>query len=80
MTAMNQSMPEPQFVICLKNDGYPVALERRKVYRVLPDPQASVHHLLRVVDESGDDYLYPAGFFVPIMLPQPAMEEFALAA
>ena len=60
-----------RFVVCLKNKGYEVSLELRKIYRVLPDPQAVKHKLLRVVDESGEDYLYPQDFFAPIELPQP---------
>jgi hypothetical protein len=60
-----------QFVICIKNKGYEVSLERRKIYQALPDPQAAKHALVRVIDESGEDYLYPRSFFAPIELPQP---------
>ena len=60
-----------QFVICIKNKGYEVSLERRKIYQALPDPQAAKHALVRVIDESGEDYLYPKSFFAPIELPQP---------
>jgi len=60
-----------QFVVCLKNKGYEVSLERRKIYRVLPDPEAAKHRQVRVIDESGEDYLYPQAFFAPIELPQP---------
>jgi hypothetical protein len=60
-----------QFVVCLKNKGYDVSLERRKIYQVLADPRAAKHGLIRVVDESGEDYLYPQAFFAPIELPQP---------
>ena len=59
-----------QFVVCLENDGYEVSLERRKIYRVLPDDDAAKHRLVRVIDESGEDYLYPRRFFAPIELPQ----------
>ncbi len=59
----------PQFVVCFKNDDYPASLERRKIYQVLPDAQAKRHKLLRVIDESGEDYLYPVGYFLPIRLP-----------
>lgn len=59
-----------QFVVCLKNEGYEVSLERRKIYRVLPDADAAKHRLMRVIDESGEDYLYPQRFFAPIELPQ----------
>jgi hypothetical protein len=46
-----------KFVVCLKNKGYEVSLEPRKIYQVLPDPDAARHRQLRVIDESGDDYL-----------------------
>jgi hypothetical protein len=68
-----------QFVVCLKNEGYEVSLERRKIYRVLPDPEAAKHRQIRVIDESGDDYLYPQSFFAPIELPQ-AIRRAVLAA
>ena len=58
-----------QLVLCLRNKGYEVSLERRKIYQVLPDQDAARHGQLRVIDESGEDYLYPEGFFVPITLP-----------
>ena len=63
-------------VICLKNDGYEVSLERRKIYVAIPDEAAAKHRLLRVIDESGEDYLYPQRFFVPIELPHAAEEAF----
>jgi hypothetical protein len=59
------------FVVCLKNKGYEVSLELRKIYQVLPDADAAKHRQLRVIDESGDDYLYPASYFAPIELPAP---------
>ena len=64
-------MKAKQFAVCLKNDGYEVCLERRKIYQVLPDPDAAKHKQVRVIDESGEDYLYPQSFFAPIELPQP---------
>jgi hypothetical protein len=57
-------------VICILNTGYEVSLERRKVYEVLRDPAAAKHGQLRVVDESGEDYLYPESHFAEIVLPQ----------
>jgi len=62
-------MATPQLVLCLRNKGYEVSLERRKIYRVLPDRDAAAHGQLRVVDESGEDYLYPASFFARLSLP-----------
>jgi hypothetical protein len=60
-----------KFVVCLKNKGYEASLEPRKIYQVLADPDAAKHRQLRVVDESGEDYLYPSNYFTPIDLPQP---------
>jgi hypothetical protein len=59
-----------QLVVCVRNEGFPTSLERRKIYVSLPDASAERHDLIRVIDESGDDYLYPAEFFRPIALPQ----------
>jgi len=59
-----------QLALCLRNKGYEVSLERRKIYQVLPDRDAAAHGQLRVIDESGEDYLYPATFFVLIKLPR----------
>ena len=61
-----------QFAICIQNEGYPASLELWKIYRVLPDEKAAKHQLIRVVDESGEDYLYSERWFVPIKLPQAA--------
>ena len=52
------------------NDGYPASLERLKLYQVLPDAAAAKQKQIRVIDESGEDYLYPESFFAPIELPQ----------
>jgi hypothetical protein len=60
-----------KFVVCVKNKGYEVSLELRKIYQVLSDADAAKHRQLRVIDESGDDYLYPANYFAPIELPDP---------
>lgn len=79
-TTMDRTPVKSQFVVCVKIDGYEVSLERRKIYRVLPDDQAAAHHMLRVIDESGEDYLYPANFFASISLPQKLVEVLALAA
>jgi hypothetical protein len=57
-------------VLCLRNDGYEVSLEPRKIYEVLSDRDAAAHNQLRVIDESGEDYLYPAALFASIALPQ----------
>ena len=57
-----------QFVLCLSNDGYEVSVEPRKIYPALPDPDAAKHDQVRVIDESGEDYLFPASLFAPIVL------------
>lgn len=69
-----------QFVICVENDGYPVSLEKRKIYQAIPDPEAAKHDQLRIIDESGDDYLYPAEYFVPVTLPKKVQEAVFRAA
>jgi len=60
---MNQA-----FVICIKNDDHPVSLEKRKLYQVIPDTEAERHGQIRIIDESGEDYLYPNDYFVAIDL------------
>ena len=66
----SSSSRAPAMVICILNTGYEVSLEPRKVYEVLRDPDAAKHGQLRVVDESGEDYLYPQSHFAEIVLPQ----------
>jgi len=59
-----------QLVVCVKNSGYAVSLETRKIYVSIDDPLAEKHGQLRVIDESGEDYLYPKTFFRVVTLPQ----------
>ena len=66
-------------VVCISNEGYAVSLEKRKIYLALHDEQAEKRGLIRVVDESGEDYLYPKSFFRSIALPQ-AVKKAVLAA
>ncbi len=61
--------PGVRLVVCVCNDGYPASLELRKMYRTIADRAASAHDLVRVVDESGEDYVYPARYFMPVTLP-----------
>ena len=61
-----------EFVICVENKGYAASLELRKIYQVIPDQTATRLHQLRVIDESGEDYLYPEKYFVAVQLPQAA--------
>jgi hypothetical protein len=75
-------MPKPpskQLVVCVKNEGYAASLERRKLYLVVRDAVAEKRGLLRIVDESGEDYLYPRIFFRPIALPR-SLKRAVLAA
>ncbi len=76
---MKRNSKEKRFVICIRNEGYRVSLELRKIYQVIPDASAERHHLLRVVDESGEDYLYPQTFFMPIEVPKAVEKALALA-
>jgi hypothetical protein len=57
------------FAICVRNQGYRASLELRKLYTVLLDAFADEHQMIRVVDESGEDYLYPSTYFVRVDLP-----------
>ena len=69
----------PDFVVCINNEGYPASLEMHKIYRVVPDEDAVVDGDIRIIDESGEDYLYPASYFAPIKVPQ-LVEESLLRA
>ena len=66
-----------RYVLCVKNRGYAAAREVRKVYRIVTDVAAEKRGLIRVIDESGESYLYPAEFFVAIEVPRGAMRAFA---
>ncbi len=61
-----------RFVVCIKNEGYQASLEIRKIYRVVADSEGDAKSLVRIVDESGEDYLFPADYFVPIQVPAEA--------
>ena len=60
------------YVLCIDDGGYRVSLEVRKVYVTLPDERAAEDQFIRVIDETGEDYLYPAKLFVPIEIPPQA--------
>jgi len=70
--------PAP-FLFCVKNGGYPASLEVGKVYRSVADATAAARRLVRVIDESGEDYLYAEGYFVPIELPRAAAKALTTA-
>jgi hypothetical protein len=77
---MTQHDPNGKFLLCVRNESYPASLEVRKVYQALPDPVAASRGFVRVIDESGEDYLYPADYFVPVELPEAAARVFAGAS
>ena len=60
-----------RWVICIRNGGYKASLEIRKLYKALPETTAEARHFVRVIDESGEDYLYPKDFFLPVELSLP---------
>ena len=75
---MKPSQQPPKFALCIRNKGSD-DLEIRKVYQILPDRSAARDGYLRVVDESGEDYLYPAEYFVPVRLAASVAEELRVA-
>lgn len=77
---MQSAHRDTQFVVCINNKDYPVSLEIRKLYQVVPDESAAKHNMIRIIDESNEDYLYPVSYFVPIELPEAAEKAFSLAS
>ncbi len=75
----NPQKHSSHFVLCLNNDGYKASLDVGKLYRFIPDPEAEAEGLIRVVDESGDDYAFSADRFHQVNLP-PTVEKVLLAA
>jgi len=73
-------MKDSKFVICIENSEYPASLEKRKIYEVLPDSDAEKIEHIRVVDESGEDYLYPASYFIDANLSKETRDAVAKAA
>lgn len=71
---------EPKFVVCIKNKGYGASLELRKLYQLVADETAAKLHQIRVIDESGEDYLYPESYFVVVQVPQSAEKVLLRAA
>ena len=67
------------FAVCINNADYPASLELHKIYRVVPDENVATEGDIRVIDESGEDYIYPSSYFVPIQVPQ-IVEESLLRA
>ena len=74
---MKRKKSNPRFAVCIRNEEYPASLEVRKIYRTVADPTAARHKLIRVIDESDEDYLYPAEFFIELELPSAVQEALA---
>lgn len=70
---------ENQYAICIRNENYAASLEKWKLYITLPDEEAARHDMIRVIDESGEDYLYPSEFFTPIEVPESIKQIFSAA-
>jgi hypothetical protein len=77
---MTKKKPASEFLLCVKNDNYPASLEVRNVYRAVPDEAAAARHFVRILDESGEDYLYPDSYFVAVELPRAAASAFIEAS
>ena len=73
-------MKDSKFVICIDNSDYPASLEKRKIYEVLPDKDAEKIEHIRVLDESGEDYLYPASYFIDANLSKETRDAVSKAA
>lgn len=73
-------MKDSKFVICIDNSDYPASLEKRKIYETLPDKDAEKIEHLRIIDESGEDYLYPASCFIDANLSKETRDAVSKAA
>jgi hypothetical protein len=71
-----RSASKSEFAVCVCNDDYPASLELHKIYKVVTDDEATAQGDIRVIDESGEDYLYPASYFSPIKVPSEVEESF----
>jgi hypothetical protein len=65
-----QNHKSSEFVVCINNSNYPASLELHKIYRVVADKEVDLKEDIRIIDESGEDYLYPSSYFVSIQVPQ----------
>jgi hypothetical protein len=75
---MIEKANKPEYVLCVDNKDCE-DLEKRKIYQVLPDEDAKQEGYLRIIDESGEDYLYPEPYFIHIQLPREAQEALSFA-
>ena len=71
---------QPKYAICTVNTGYEASLELRKLYQIVPDNSAALYEQIRIIDESGEDYLYPMAYFEPVDLPDPIAERVSQVA
>ena len=76
---MSRQTTDTEYAVCVRNDECE-DLEIRRIYQILPDKRAARDGYLRVVDESGEDYLYPETYFAPVKLPQQAQRAVAATA
>jgi len=76
----NQRTRNPGYAVCINNDGLGASLEVRKLYAVVSDPEAEASDLIRVIDESGEDYVYPAGMFQRLTPPAEVLRALRLAS
>ena len=76
---MAQKKTENKFALCIENKDSE-DLEKRKIYKIIPDDKAKEEGYLRVVDESGEDYLYPESYFIMIQLPREAQDILLMAS
>jgi len=74
VAASEVAADHPRFAICVRNKDYEASLELRKLYPVLEDEFGAQHGMIRVIDESGEDYLFPNEYFVAVSLPQASHE------
>ena len=77
---MEQQDTKMYYVVCIRNENYPASLELFKIYQAIADERAAQDQLIRVIDESGEDYVYPADIFVSIELPQAVERAFVQVA
>ena len=69
-----------QYVICIRNETFPASLELRKIYKSIPDPVANKAGMIRIIDESEEDYLYPQDHFIGVKLPRAVERAVQLAS
>ena len=77
---MKAESQNPQFAVCISNSAYPDDLKVRTVYQILPDESAARSNYIRVIDETGEDYLYPAEYFVSVEVPREAVKALILTS